>query len=108
MLRLVFLNTYLLSVIYLVAGLTTELCRRFIPGPFVRRLSFALDALPSRALMKLGLMEHVRDWYESGRLNDLELRVLFSLTTLLVIFVLALVLGAVLSTLQRVATRPRP
>lgn len=105
LLRMVLGNTYVLSALYLAVGLVTELLRRFHPSDPVERVSFALDALPARALQMVGLLHLVWDRYLDGQLDKVGLRVIFAFTTLVVIFLLALVLGAILSGIQHAANR---
>ncbi len=103
--RTVAVNTYILSGMYLATGIISELLRRYHPVDWVLRLGFALDALPARVLEELQLLPVLRDAYFNGRLSPLELRLVFSVTTLGVIFVLALALGTTLALAQTVFTR---
>jgi hypothetical protein len=91
--QLVALNALTLAVGYLAVGVLVESVRRFYPSRGVLTLSFALDALPAQVLSLCGFLEPLRDAYLSGRLGEAGLRIIFALTALAVIFLLALVLG---------------
>ena len=87
------LNALTLAVGYLAVGVLVESLRRLYPSRGVLTLSFALDALPAQVLSLCGFLEPLRDAYLSGRLGEAGLRIIFALTALAVIFLLALVLG---------------
>jgi hypothetical protein len=86
-------NAFILSVLYLVLGIAVELGRRFHPSRFLQRLSLSLDSLPARALELVGALGPLRDAYLDGRVSELTVRLVFGLTTLVVIFLLALLVG---------------
>ena len=104
-LRMVVANSYFLSGLYLCVGIVTELLRLYWPRHEVLRFAFALDSLPARALEELGVLGTVRDWYVLGQLNGFAVRMIFGLTTVTVIFVLALVIGGAMWSLQSLRTR---
>lgn len=89
-------NAFLLSVIYLLVGIAVEIARRVHPSTFVQRLSLSLDSLPARALEMTGAMEPLREAYFSGRISEFGVRVIFGITTVAVIFMLALVVGTLM------------
>ncbi|XXF81540.1 hypothetical protein P2318_08700 [Myxococcaceae bacterium GXIMD 01537] len=93
-------NAFLLSVIYLAVGLLVEVGRRLYPSRLLLRLSLALDSLPARALEVTGLMEPLSQAYLSGRVSDAWGRAIFSVTTLVIIFVLALLVGLLMGGLR--------
>ncbi|RKH54766.1 hypothetical protein [Corallococcus aberystwythensis] len=93
-------NAFLLSVLYLLAGIVVETLRRRYPKYFFDRLSMALDSLPARALELVHAMEPLRAAYFSGRITDLGVRVVFGVVTVAVIFLLALVVGAIMAVLR--------
>jgi len=99
--RLVLGNALTLAAGYLALGLMVETLRRFYPARAVLTVSFALDALPARVLTLFGLLEPLRDAYLGGRLTEAGLRAVFGCTALGVIFLLALVLGAVTAGVRR-------
>lgn len=102
-------NAFLLSVVYLAFGITVEAGRRFLPasalGQLATRASLILDALPMRILDAVGALEPLRERYLSGRLPEEALRLAFSLTTIALIFALAVGTGLALAGLRRVALR---
>lgn len=98
-------NATLLSLVYLLVGTVVELLRRFYPASWVMRAVLVLDSLPARTLELLGLMRPLRSWYVYGKLNEVALRVIFSLTTIAIIFAMALVVGAGMWLLRRVIYR---
>ncbi|MBU8899525.1 hypothetical protein DRW03_26515 [Corallococcus sp. H22C18031201] len=103
-------NAFLLSVLYLLTGIGVEVARRLYPSRLLQRLSLSLDSLPARALELVGAMEPLRTAYFTGRLTEAQVRILFGITTVGVIFMLALVVGSVMGgvryLLQRRAARP--
>jgi hypothetical protein len=98
--RIMAANAFLLSIIYLVVGTVVEWARRYHPTRFVLRLSLSLDALPARALELTGAMTPLRRAYFYGRLSEFWLRIIFSATTIAIIFVLALLVGLLMGSLR--------
>ncbi|WP_223646579.1 hypothetical protein [Corallococcus sp. EGB] len=98
-------NAFLLSVLYLLAGIVVESVRRRYHTPFFERLSMALDSLPARALELVHAMEPLRAAYFSGRITDLGVRAVFGVATVAVIFLLALVVGAIMAVLRLALVR---
>ena len=93
-------NAFLLSILYLLVGLGVEVARRLRPSVFILRLSLSLDSLPARALEWVGLMEPLREAYFSGRVTEAALRLVFSSTTVGIIFLLAVGVGLLMGTLR--------
>ena len=93
-------NAFLLSVIYLLVGISVEAVRRVYPTRFIQRLSLSLDSLPARALELVGLMRPLREAYFAGELSEVMVRLAFGVTTLIIIFLLAVVVGVVMGTLR--------
>lgn len=93
MLRIAAGNAFLLSMLYLGLGLVVEVLYRYRPSRLVVRLSLSLDSLPARVLELTGLMRPLSEAYFTGRLSESWVRAVFGVTTLAVIFVLALVVG---------------
>ena len=91
--RLVATNALTLAAGYLGVGVLVEAVRRLYPSRGVLGLSFALDALPARALSLCGLLEPLREAYLAGRVSEAGLRAIFGGTALAVIFLLAALLG---------------
>lgn len=91
--RIMFANATLLSVVYLVVGVVVEILRRLYPANWVMRAVLVLDSLPARTLELLGLMQPLRSAYVYGKINEIGLRIIFSATTILIIFLMALIVG---------------
>ncbi|WP_370450223.1 hypothetical protein [Corallococcus interemptor] len=100
LLKVMWGNAFLLSVLYLLAGIVVESVRRRYHAPFFERLSMALDSLPARALELVHAMGPLREAYFSGRITDLGVRAVFGVVTVAVIFLLALVVGAIMAVLR--------
>jgi len=93
-------NAFLLSILYLLVGIGVEGARRVWPSILLQRLSLSLDSLPARALELVGLMRPLRDAYFTGKLSESMVRLAFGATTIVIIFVLALVVGLLMGTLR--------
>lgn len=98
-------NAFLLSVIYLLVGIVVEIARRVYPSTFVQRLSLSLDSLPARALELVGAMEPLRNTYLDGKLPEYQVRLIFAVTTIGIIFVLAFVVGVLVGGLRAYVER---
>ena len=98
-------NAFLLSILYLLVGLGVEIGRRLWPSLFLQKLSLSLDSLPAKALELVGLMEPLREAYFSGQVREFVLRLVFGATTVLIIFLLAVVVGVVMGTLRGLLLR---
>jgi hypothetical protein len=105
LLSLILGNGTLISGLYLVVGMGTEVLRRFRPSEGVLRFAFALDALPLRVLDTLHLAGALRDAYLLGAVSGFQLRLVFGGTTLAVIFSVATVLGAFFWALHRTSLK---
>jgi len=100
-------NSFLLSGIYLAAGLCLELVGRIHPTKTVVRLSIALDRLPAGVLDTVGLLDPLREAYLQNQVEALPLRVVFALTTVLLIFALALLVGGGMWLVMQLQRRAR-
>ena len=98
-------NAFLLSVLYLLVGIGVEGARRVWPSIFLQRLSLSLDSLPARALELVGLMQPLRDAYFSGKLSESMVRLAFGATTIVIIFLLAVVVGVFMGSLRSLVLR---
>lgn len=105
LLRIMWGNAFLLSLLYLVLGFGVELALRVYPTRFLQRLSLSLDSLPARALELAGVMERLREAYFNGRISEFGVRIVFGVTTVLVIFLLALVVGSIMGGLRFLMAR---
>jgi hypothetical protein len=100
LLRIMGSNAFLLSIIYLMVGTMVEVVRRVYPTRFIQRLSLSLDSLPARALELLGWMEPLRTDYLNGKIPDYQVRLIFGVTTVVIIFLLAFVVGLLVGSLR--------
>jgi hypothetical protein len=64
-----------------------------------------LDSLPARALELVGLMQPLRTAYFSGRVSESVLRLVFGATTIVIIFLLAVVVGMFMGSLRSLVLR---
>ncbi len=94
-------NAFLLSVVYLLVGIAVEGSRRLWPdSAFLEQFSLSLDSLPARALEAVGLMQPLRVAYLDNQLSPFRLRLVFGFTTIVIIFLLAVVVGVFMGTLR--------
>ncbi|MCP3104835.1 hypothetical protein LZ198_38815 [Myxococcus sp. K15C18031901] len=98
-------NAFLLSVLYLLVGLVVEIALNRWPSRFLQRLSLSLDSLPARALELVGAMEPLRAAFFSGHIPEFGVRLVFGVTTVVVIFLLALVVGTLMGGLRYLLAR---
>ncbi len=98
-------NAFLLSVLYLLVGIVVEGARRVWPSIFLQRLSLSLDSLPARALELVGLMHPLREAYFSGQIRESVVRLVFGATTIVIIFLLAVVVGLFMGSLRSLVLR---
>lgn len=105
LLRIMGGNAFLLSIIYLVVGISVEALRRVYPTRLVQRLSLSLDSLPARTLEVVGALEPLRADYLNGHIPDYQVRLIFGGTTIVVIFLLAFAVGMLVGGLRSVIER---
>lgn len=108
LLRTLLSNVFLLSAVYLFLGLLLEVIRKVFDAPWAARILIAMDGLPSRTLELMGLLHPLREAYGRGAIDTWELRAVFSLATLGVIAVTAVVVGLCLAILDRLLRRRSP
>ncbi|HEY8212088.1 MAG TPA: hypothetical protein VIG99_31615 [Myxococcaceae bacterium] len=100
-------NSFLLSALYLCAGLLVECLRRLHPSEAVVRTSTALDRLPAGVLEALGLLGPLRDSYLQNGVGEITLRLVFGLTTVALIFTLAIMVGTGMWVAMQIQARRR-
>ncbi len=99
-------NAFLLSVIYLLVGIVVEGAQYVWPGsPFLLHFSLSLDSLPARALEMVRLMQPLRAAYLDNQISPFRLRLIFGVTTIIIIFLLAVVVGLFMGTLRGIVVR---
>ena len=99
-------NSFWLSCLYLVLGIATEGSRRFAHLALAESAEETLDSLPARILQAIGALEPLRGLYFSGRASEWMIRCTFGITTLALIFGLALLVGTC-SSVAIALIRPR-
>lgn len=86
-------NATIVSIVYLAGALIVELFRRFTSWRWPEKATLALDSLPGRTLEILGLMAELRRAYGMGELNEAWVRAAFGVTTIAIIFAIAIAVG---------------
>ncbi|MBM4380569.1 MAG: hypothetical protein FJ086_14935 [Deltaproteobacteria bacterium] len=100
-------NAYALSLLYLVAGLVMESVRRVAPRPALEAAVRRLDDLPGAVLHLLGLLPYLQRAQVYEGWGTWTVRVVFGLTTMAVIFLLAVATGLALGGARWVLLRLR-
>ena len=100
-------NALALSALYLAIGVVVEGLRVQFPSTAVLRVSYALDALPARVLDRLRLLGPLKEAYTDGRIGESMVRLVFGMTAVGFVFVLALGLAALTLLLRELVTRRR-
>lgn len=103
--RISLTNATLLSALYLFAASVVEIIRRQWNPRWVERISLSLEAFPARTLELFGLFEPMVRLYVHGDLSNTQVRLIYGLTTVLVIFALGAAVGAVMWLIARLAGR---
>lgn len=98
-------NATILSGVYLVIAVAVELVRRAWNPRWIERVSLSLEAFPARTLELFGLFEPLRRAWVEERLSPLEVRFIYGLTTVAVIFTLGLAVGALMWLISKLAGR---
>ena len=105
--RISLTNASILSGLYLLVAIAVELVRRTWNPRWVERVSRSLEDFPARTLELFGLFEPLRSAWVEGKISPLGVRLIYGLTTILVIFALGLAVGGVMWLIGRLAARPR-
>ena len=100
-------NALALSALYLAIGVVVEGLRVQFPSTAVLRVSYALDALPARVLDRLGLLGPLKEAYTDGRIGESMVRLMFGVTAVGFVFVLALGLAALTLLVRELVLRRR-
>jgi len=102
--RISLANAALLSALYLGVATAVEVMRRVWNPRWVDRLSFSLEAFPARTLELFGLFEPLHQAWVEDRVSQLEVRLIYGLTTVFIIFALGSLVGGLMAVIARVAT----
>jgi len=100
-------NALALSALYLAIGVVVEGLRVQFPSTAVLRVSYALDALPARVLDRLRLLGPLKEAYTDGRIGESMVRLVFGVTAVGFVFVLALGLAAMTLLVREIVLRRR-
>lgn len=106
--RISLANASLLSGVYLLVAALVELIRRAWNPRWIDRASFSLEAFPARTLELLGLFEPLRKAWVANELSPIQVRLIYGLTTITVIFTLGALVGALMWLIAKVASRRTP
>jgi hypothetical protein len=98
-------NATLLSVLYLVVATVNDLARRLFNWRFTEVLSDHLEEFPARTLRWFGLFGPLREAYVAELVGPLGVRLALGLTMVLLIYALALWVGAMMWTARFVYTK---
>jgi len=106
--RISLANASLLSGLYLLVAALVELIRRAWNPRWIDRASFSLEAFPARTLELLGLFEPLRKAWVENELSQFQVRLIYGLTTITVIFTLGALVGALMWVIAKVASLRSP
>jgi hypothetical protein len=106
--RISLANASLLSGVYLLVAALVELIRRAWNPRWIDRASFSLEAFPARTLELLGLFEPLRKAWVENELSQFQVRLIYGLTTITVIFTLGALVGALMWIIAKLAARRSP
>jgi len=106
--RISLTNATVLSGLYLVAAAVIEVVRARWNPHWADRASLAMEAFPARALEVLGLWRPLREAVVAEQLSNFQVRLIFGLTSALMIFAMGLVVGLLMWGLSRLGTRKAP
>jgi hypothetical protein len=86
-------NATILSVAYLLLATAIELSQRWFPFRWTDRAALTVEWIPARTLDWVGLYEPMRRALVEGRMSIFSVRLVFGLTSIAGIFVVALGVG---------------
>lgn len=87
-------NATLLSALYLAIATGLEAIRRIFNPRWAEKGCLAMEAFPARALDVIGLLDPIKHAYAWGDVSELQVRLMFGLATVVVIFLLAVLVGS--------------
>jgi hypothetical protein len=106
--RISLTNAALLSTLYLAVASVVEMIRRVWNPRWVDRVSFSLEAFPARTLDLFGLFQPLHEAWLRNELTQLEVRFIYGLVTVGIIFALGAVVGALMTLIAKLAQRAGP
>ena len=95
-LRISLNNATILSAAYLASGIAIEVVRRVWSPRWAERAALAMEAFPARLLDVVGLLPRIRLAYARDQMSTLDVRLIYGLTTVLVIYGMGLLVGGML------------
>ena len=98
-------NATLLSAVYLGIATALEGIRRIWNPRWAEKACLAMEAFPARALDIVGVLEPIKHAYAWGNMTELEVRLIFGLATVVVIFLLAVLVGSGMWLFAKVLSR---
>ena len=104
--RISLYNATLLSGMYLLAATVLELVRRNFPARWADKACLEMEKFPARTLDLVGLLDPLKRAYAWGQVTDWQVRIAFGLTTIGLIFALAMLVGGGMWIFARYVARP--
>ena len=99
-------NATLLSGMYLFVATVLELLRRNFSLRWADKACLELEKFPARTLDLIGLLDPLKRAYAWGQVTDWQVRIAFGMTTIVLIFALAMLVGCGMWIFARVVARP--
>lgn len=87
-------NATLLSALYLAIATVLEGVRRIFNPRWAEKACLAMEAFPARAIDVVGLLDPIKHAYAWGNISEMEVRLIFGVATVIVIFLLAVLVGS--------------
>ncbi len=94
-------NATFLSGLYLSVAAVVELVRRFWNPRWADPVSLSLEAFPARVLAMLGLFDPLQQAWLTGHLSEVQVRVIYGLTVVGLIFAMGTLVGLLMALLAR-------
>lgn len=104
--RISLTNATVLSALYLLVASVVELARRFFNFHWADRASKMLEEFPARVLHLVRLFEPLRDAYLTNKVSELQVRLIYGLVVVLIVFGMGMAVGGLLWLLARNARVP--
>jgi hypothetical protein len=101
-------NATLLSAAYLAIATVLEGIRRIFNPRWAEKACLAMESFPARAIDLVGLLDPIKHAYAWGTISELQVRLLFGLATVVVIFLLAVGVGSGMWLFAKIVTRKEP
>ncbi len=98
-------NATLLSALYLGIATVLEGIRRVFNPRWAEKACLAMEAFPARAIDVVGLLDPIKHAYAWGNISELQVRLVFGVATVVVIFLLAVLVGSGMWLFAKVLSR---